>query len=247
MTTTTEKTVREIAIENPATIRVFETLGIDYCCGGKRSLSDACLQANVPMAQVVELLATAGRDTGEDNANSWNDAPLHVLTAHIVTKHHAFVRQETPRIESLLQKVISRHGDRHPEVRRIQELFLAMAQELSTHMMKEEQILFPYIDRMETALLAGEPLPKTCFESISSPIANMMADHEDAGALLASIRELSSSFAPPVGACPTYRGLYHSLAEFESDLHRHVHLENNILFPRAAQMEAAAGVACGNR
>jgi regulator of cell morphogenesis and NO signaling len=247
MTTTTEKTVREIAIETSATIRVFETLGIDYCCGGRRSLSDACLQANVPVAQVVALLADASRNAGENNDNSWNDAPLQALTAHIVTKHHAFVRQETPRIESLLLKVISRHGDTHPEVRRIEELFLAMTQELNTHMMKEEQILFPYIDRMETALLAGEPLPKTCFESITRPIANMMADHDDAGALLASIRELSGGFTAPAGACPTYRGLYHSLAEFESDLHRHVHLENNILFPRAAQMEAAAGVACGTR
>lgn len=247
MTTATEKTVREIAIENPATIRVFETLGIDYCCGGRRSLSDACLQANVPMTQAVELLANACREAGEDNANSWNEAPLHALTSHIVTTHHAFVREETPRIESLLLKVISRHGDTHPEVRRIEELFLAMTKELNTHMMKEEHILFPYIERMETALLAGEPLPKTCFESITSPIANMMADHDDAGALLASIRELSDGFTPPVGACPTYAGLYHSLAEFESDLHRHVHLENNILFPSAVQMEATAGVACGTR
>lgn len=247
MTTTTEKTVREIAIENPATIRVFETLGIDYCCGGKRSLTDACLQADVPIAQAVDLLANAGRDTGEDNANSWNDSPLHALTAHIVTKHHTFVRRETPRIESLLRKVISRHGDTHPEVVQIEELFLAMSQELNTHMAKEEQILFPYVDRMETALLAGEPLPKTCFESITSPIANMMADHEDAGALLASIRELSDGFTAPAGACPSYRGLYHSLAEFESDLHRHVHLENNILFPRAAQMEAAAEATHGTR
>ena len=139
MTTTTEKTVREIAIENPATIRVFETLGIDYCCGGRRSLSDACLRANVPMAHVAELLAEAGRNAGENIDNSWNDDPLHALISHIVTKHHAFVRQETPRIESLLRKVINRHGDTHPEVRRIGELFLAMAQELSTHMMKEER------------------------------------------------------------------------------------------------------------
>src|SRR5208283_1260907 len=133
MITTTEKTVREIAIENPATIRVFETLGIDYCCGGKRSLSDACLNANIPAAQALELLTNAGQSAADD-ANSWNEAPLHVLTAHIVAKHHAFVRQETPRIESLLSKVISSHGDGHPEVRQIEELFLAMGQELRTHM-----------------------------------------------------------------------------------------------------------------
>jgi regulator of cell morphogenesis and NO signaling len=114
-------------------------------------------------------------------------------------------------------------------------------------MMKEEQILFPYIQRMEAAVLAAEPLPRARFESITSPIANMMADHDDAGALLARIRGLSDGFTAPDGACPTYRGLYRGLTEFERDLHRHVHLENNILFPRARQMEAAAGAIHGTR
>jgi regulator of cell morphogenesis and NO signaling len=241
---TTESTVREIALENPSTIRVFETLGIDYCCGGKRNLSDACTHAKVPLARALELLENAGKDARDDGDPS-NEIPLHALTARIVAKHHSFVRSETPRIQALLTKVLSRHGDAHPEVRQIEALFLAMAQELSTHMLKEEQVLFPYLEKMEAAFAMAQPLPPAFFGSVANPIAKMMADHDDAGALMARIRELSGGFAPPANACPTYRGLYHSLAEFESDLHRHVHLENNILFPRAARMEtAAAATAC---
>lgn len=234
--TTTEKTVREIAIENPATIRVFETLGIDYCCGGKRSLSDACAHAKVPMDRVLELLANAGKHSGPED-NAWDDARLSALTSHIVQTHHEFVRRETPRLEGLLTRVINRHGATHPEVRQIEELFLAIGQELSTHMLKEEQVLFPYIEKMETAVLAGERRAPAFFGSVTGPIANMVADHDDAGALLARIRELSGDFTPPEGACPTYRGLYQGLLDFERDLHHHVHLENNILFPRAIEME----------
>lgn len=239
MTTTTEKTVREIAIENPATIRVFETLGIDYCCGGKRSLSDACAHAQVPMERVLELLAGAGKHEDFEDAAGWDDARLASLTRHIVATHHDFVRNEIPRLQALLTRVINRHGDTHPEVAQIEELFLAVSQELSTHMMKEEQVLFPYIERMEAAVLAGQRRPPAFFGSVTGPISSMVADHDDAGALLIRIRSLSSDYTPPEGACPTYRGLYQGLLEFERDLHHHVHLENNILFPRAIEMERA--------
>ena len=244
MTTTTERTIREIAIENPSTIRVFESLGLDYCCGGKRTLSEACATAKVPVAHALELLEDAGRGVHEETGG-WNEAPLHALTAHIVATHHDFVRRETPRIEGLLTKVVGRHGSVHPEVGQIEELFVAMGRELNTHMLKEEQVLFPYIEKMEAAVDAGRPPTPAFFGSVANPIAKMMADHDDAGALLSRIRELSGGFTAPANACPTYRGLYHSLAEFESDLHRHVHLENNILFPRAARMEAAAPKATG--
>lgn len=244
--TTTETTVREIAVGNPATIRVFETLGIDYCCGGKRSLSEACERAGVPMAHVQELLANAGKNAQADSGNPWNEVPLKVLTGHIVAKHHAYVRQETPRLEGLLRKVISRHGAAHPEVRQIEDLFLAMAEGLNTHMLKEEEVLFPYIVKMEAAAVAGETAEPAFFGPVTGPIANMMADHDDAGALLGRIRELSGNFTPPAGSCPTYCGLYQGLEEFERDLHRHVHLENNILFPRAVQMEMRTVVHSAN-
>ena len=153
--------------------------------------------------------------------------------------HHGYVRRETPRISALLTKVISRHGGSHPEVKQIEELFTAVSQELSTHMLKEEQVLFPYIARMEAAFLDGQHLPPAFFGSLTKPIANMLADHDDAGAVLSRMRDLSSGYEPPADSCPTFRALYQGLLEFERDLHQHVHLENNILFARATAMESS--------
>jgi len=238
MLTTTEKTVREIAIENPSSIRVFESLGIDYCCGGKRSLSEACSKAAVDMDHVLDLLEEADRDSHREESGDWNSRPLSELIDYIVNTHHAFVRRETPRIESFLSKVVSKHGSSHPEVIQIERLFIAVGQELSTHMIKEEQMLFPFIQRMETAVQSGNPTPPAFFGSVKRPIANMVAEHDDAGALLAQIRQLSNAFTPPPGACLSFVALYRGLADFEEDLHHHVHLENNILFPRAIEMEA---------
>jgi regulator of cell morphogenesis and NO signaling len=241
MQTITEKTVREIALENPSSIRVFESLGIDYCCGGKRPLSDACSHANVDTDRVLELLATAKLDTQAPDAGGWKARPLVELMAHIVAKHHGYVRQETPRIHGLLTKVVAKHGPTHPEIVQIDDLFSAIAQELSTHMLKEEQVLFPYVERMEAALAAGQPVPMAFFGTVTRPIANMVAEHDDAGAVLSRIRALSNGYTAPAGACPTFVGLYQGLAEFERDLHHHVHLENNILFPRAVEMEQSHG------
>lgn len=238
MPTALEKTVREIATENPSSIRVFETLGIDYCCGGKRSLSDACAQTGHEAAKVLDLLAAADRAAEGEFAEDWSSKPLAALIAHIVERHHGYVRREAARIESLLIKVVARHGILHPEVPRIEQFFLALSQELAAHMMKEERILFPYIAQMEEAAANGGRRPQSCFPSVEMPIANMVADHEDAGELLARMRELSGDFRAPAGACPTFVALYRGLEEFERDLHRHVHLENNILFPRAVALEA---------
>jgi regulator of cell morphogenesis and NO signaling len=245
MNLTTEKTIREIALEDPATVRVFEKLGIDYCCGGRRPLKDACLEAGVPVERALEMLNAASATPGELSEPSWNDTLLSALTAHIVERYHKTARQEILRIEPLLQKVVSRHGSAHAELPGINEIFGALAQELVTHMLKEEQVLFPYIERMEADMRDGRPLRSAFFGSIGRPIAVMTADHDDAGALLARMRKLSNEYAIPEGACPTYRALYDALEEFERDLHRHVHLENNILFPRALQLESRAGEAAG--
>jgi regulator of cell morphogenesis and NO signaling len=145
-----------------------------------------------------------------------------------------------PRVAPLLRKVVSRHGASHPEVAAIEEVFLALARDLTTHMLKEEQVLFPFIERMEKDLLAGKPLPPAFFGSVAQPIAHMAADHDDAGAALERLRDLSGGYAAPADACPTYRALYHALEEFERDTHRHVHLENNLLFPRAIDLESKA-------
>lgn len=237
MTPTMEKTVREIAVECPASVRVFETLGIDYCCGGKKSLRDACTSAQVPLERVIELLNNASQAAASPDDAAWSNAPLDRLTAHIVQKHHSYVRQEIPRLDLMLAKVTDKHGAAHPELSEIKRLFAAIAQELSTHLLKEEQVLFPHIERMAAAALRQAPLPPAFFGTVERPIANMVADHDDAGEILVRMRELSAGYTAPEGSCPTYRGLYQGLAEFEQDLHRHIHLENNILFPRAIEME----------
>lgn len=204
-------------------------------------MSDACARAGVDLDRVIQLLQAAERESQPADTGDWNVRRLEDLTAYIVKTHHGFVRDVTPRIESLLTKVVSRHGPTHPELSRIQELFFAISQELATHMMKEEQILFPYIDRLEKSLSGGTARPAACFPSVRYPVANMIAEHDDAGALLAEIRNLSKNYEPPAGACPTFQALYRELETFERDLHHHVHLENNILFPRAIALEEAAG------
>lgn len=238
MPATLEKTVREIALENPASIRVFESMGIDYCCGGKRPLTEACSHANVDFASVVALLESIRKPATP--GTEWKNRSLTDLIAHIVGTHHAYVRRETPRIDTLLAKVLARHGTNHPEISQIQVLFSAISHELATHMIKEEHILFPHLERLEQASQSGKPVPSACFSTVQLPIAAMMAEHDDAGALLAQIRQLSNGYTAPAGACPTYLGLYLALEEFEHDLHHHVHLENNSLFPRAVEMEQAS-------
>jgi regulator of cell morphogenesis and NO signaling len=236
MTFDKNQTVREIAINNPASVRVFENFGIDYCCGGKRPLDEACARANAPIDLVTRALAELDVK-GISSEEVWTNSSLADLTAHIVGRHHRYVRDESPRIELLLQKVVSRHGEAHPELGAIQDTFVALSQELFAHMMKEERILFPFLEAMEAAARGGQSAPLGCFASVELPISRMLADHDDAGALLAKMRALSGGYRTPEESFPSYRGLYQALEEFESDLHHHVHLENNILFPRAVEME----------
>jgi regulator of cell morphogenesis and NO signaling len=230
------QTVREIAIEHPTTVRVFESLGIDYCCGGKRSLQDACQRAGVPVERALDLLAAVKENSTTDTAN-WGGASTQQLIRHIVGRHHSYVRSETPRLSTMFEKVVSRHGQAHSELASIRDLFKALTEELSVHMQKEENVLFPYFEQMESAVARGTAPPPEVFGSVEMPISRMLADHDDAGELLAKIRALSNEYQAPDSACPTYRALYHGLEEFERDLHHHVHLENNILFPRALHME----------
>jgi len=237
MTFEKDQTVREIAINHPASVRVFENLGIDYCCGGKRALEEACEKANVPIAKAMQLLGELDSNGVSPGERQWSNTSLLDLSAHIVNRHHRYVRVEAPRLEMLLQKVVSRHGEAHPELSKIQEAFAALSGALLAHMTKEERVLFPFLEQMEAAACSGGTAPVGCFPSVKFPISRMLAEHDDAGALTAKIRELSGGYQPPDGACPSYRGLYHGLEEFERDLHQHVHLENNILFPRALEME----------
>jgi regulator of cell morphogenesis and NO signaling len=238
MNVDTAKTVREVALTNPEATRVFEKLGIDYCCGGNKSLEQACGEANLKIQQVLESLKSAETAyDGRRQEKSWLTESLADLIAHINNTHHKYTREEIARLRPLFDKVCNVHGDKHPELLQVRLEFHALAQELSTHMMKEEMVLFPYIERMEEAVVSGEPVLPGPFGTVNNPVAMMMHEHDSAGNLLRSMRELSSGYQPPVSACVSYKTLYAALAEFERDLHQHIHLENNVLFPRSIEME----------
>ena len=237
--TVTTQTVREIALENPASIRVFEAFGIDYCCGGRKPLAEACAAKNIALDTVITALEN-GSASSAPVSEDWNAQSLGALAAHIVNAHHAYVRRELPRLAELAGKVVNRHGDTKPELPQIQAKVAQISEELTEHLAKEEVVLFPYITKLERAKDEGTAKPRGCFGTVASPIAMMTQEHEAAGALLAEIRQLSGDYTPPVGACPTFHAFYNGLREFEQDLHQHIHLENNILFPRAMAMEEAA-------
>ncbi len=237
MSVMTEKTVREIALERPQSIRVFEKFGIDYCCGGAKPLEEVCTQKGVDPGTVLAAIAELELKAGADDLHDWSASTLEKLVNHIVTTHHEYVRQEIPRLQTILEKVEAVHGKNHPQVTTVRGLFLELAQEMIAHMMKEEEVLFPYVIWMEKAVEAGRPAPPAFFGSVRNPTANMVQEHEAAGQLLQDIRKQCDDFRVPEGVCPTYRAMYQGLEDFERDLHQHVHLENNILFPRALQTE----------
>jgi regulator of cell morphogenesis and NO signaling len=238
MSIDTMKSVREVAVEFPGATRIFEKLGIDYCCGGGKALEEACLAAGVSADNVIALLEEAGSTAAE--ARDWKIAPLSELVAHIVTRHHGFTREELVRVSNLLAKVCSVHGENHPELHRLHTVFQELKHELTSHMLKEEQVLFPYIENLETAVRRGEPVPTPYFGTVRNPVRMMMQEHDDAGQALRDLREVSSNYQVPADGCISFRTLYQALEEFERDLHQHIHLENNILFPRAAELEAGA-------
>lgn len=233
MNATAEKTVRELVLESPNATRVFEQMGIDYCCGGQKPLSEACATVRVSVDEVLQRLDTAEREASRtSDARDWQALSMTELIRHIVSTHHEYVKQEVPRLENLLAKVAGIHGGNHPELLQIQSTFRSLGEELGAHLMKEEQILFPYIVQTES----GES-PASCFGTVRNPIRMMMFEHDNAGAALREIRTASGDFRLPEDACISYQTLYQALQAFEADLHQHIHLENNILFPRALELE----------
>lgn len=235
MSVDTARTVRELVLEFPQATRVFEKLGIDYCCGGGKSLEQACAERNYAVGDVLAAL-----DSQPDNAApaaDWQKGPLAELIDHIVSTHHAYVKSEVPRLEQLLAKVCTVHGQNHPELNVIREAFTGLGLELSMHLMKEESILFPYIADMERAATSRQPRRQPPFGTVKNPVQMMVMEHDSAGEALRAIREASQDFSAPADACISYRTLYSALLEFEADLHQHIHLENNILFPRAIALE----------
>jgi regulator of cell morphogenesis and NO signaling len=240
-----ETTVKEIALANPAATKILEDAGVDYCCGGDKSLRDACAHAGVSSEEILERLRTNLIAVTPTDAN-WLAAPLAYLTRHIRDNHHRYVREAIPRVGSLLTKVKAKHGENHAEIAQIETFFIDLGREMVMHMQKEEQILFPYIESLERSLGRKETLEPPFFLTVRNPIHAMMKEHDSAGDLLKHIRDASSNFTPPPDACESFKALYRELSAFEKDLHQHVHLENNILFPRAVEMEAAVPVAGGH-
>jgi regulator of cell morphogenesis and NO signaling len=237
--TATDQTVRDMALEQPSSIRVFEGFGINYCCGGRKSLSDACAEQNIPLDTVIAALEAASQ-IAEDTRKDWTTEHLAALSAHIVATHHAYVKSELPRLAQLAQKVVNRHGDTQAELPVIQAKLRLLDEELLSHLAKEEAVLFPYIAKLERAASGDCPTPKNCFGTVAHPIAMMTQEHDSAEGLMTEIRTLSQGFTTPPGACPTYLAFYDGLREFSEDLHQHIHLENNILFPRAIALEASS-------
>jgi regulator of cell morphogenesis and NO signaling len=232
MTVTANETVSEIVAANPSSARIFERYGIDFCCGGNRPLAEACAEKGLSVEQFSRQLMDADAPVA---ARDWRETPLAELIDHIVGKHHLYLRAEMPEIERKLHKVIEAHGDRHGEtLSALRQVFAALKAELSEHMMKEEHILFPMIRRMETTSSLAMPPG-----AINHPIRVMEHEHASAGQALAEMRRLTGAYQPPQDACNTFRVLYRQMEELESDLHIHIHLENNILFPRAAELETS--------
>jgi regulator of cell morphogenesis and NO signaling len=237
--TPTTQTVREIALEQPSSIRVFEKFGIDYCCGGRKPLADACIAGNLDVETVIAALEAAAK-TSDSEVESWAGKSLEKLSTHIVTTHHAYVKRELPRLAVLAEKVVNRHGSTKTELPVIAATLAQLDKELTQHLAKEEAVLFPYIADLERAVAIGAAKPHSCFGAVANPIAMMTQEHDAAGKLLTEIRHLSHNFTTPEDACPTFHAFYDGLKEFEQDLHQHIHLENNILFPRAIEIERSA-------
>lgn len=230
-----ERTLAEIVTDNIRSAIIFEEAGLDFCCKGKRSLKDACEENNVDVQKIVNDLANLS-DTGNGTQNV-NDWQLDFLVDYIMNNHHQYVRRMIPVITLHADKVASVHGKNHPETLRIADLFLAVREELEMHMMKEERILFPQIKQMVLTQNENSQFFPPPFGTIQNPIRMMEFEHTSAGDALYQIRELSNNYTHPEDACNTFKALYSELKEFEEDLHKHIHLENNILFPKSVELE----------
>jgi regulator of cell morphogenesis and NO signaling len=232
-----EMTVREVALQIPESTRLFETLKIDYCCGGNNPLKHACAAAGVEIDNVLEQLSGL-EDSGTTATVDFQKLSLTELTTHIVETHHVFTKSEMNRIQVLATKVISAHGANHPELLTVGDLFQRLGADLAPHMFKEEQILFPYIVALERADTQGQPIPFAPFGTVRNPIRMMMMEHDTAGDIVCKLRAVTSDYRVPSDGCISYQTLYQALAGFEKDLHQHIHLENNVLFPKAADLES---------
>jgi regulator of cell morphogenesis and NO signaling len=232
MTITENTTVAEVASALPASVRIFQRHGIDFCCGGRKPLAAACREHGLSFEELSHAIEAAAASPSADGRN-WQREPLHALATHIVSTYHDTLREELPRLEAMAAKVERVHGSKAVHLARLNTLVKELCDDLLSHMDKEEAILFP-------AIVAREAGSSPHGMPLSGPIHVMEHEHDRAGDLLAEMRQITGGYTPPDWACQTFRALYHGLEELESAMHLHVHLENNILFPRALDLVPVA-------
>lgn len=225
-------TVAQLVIEKPARARVLEQVGIDYCCGGKKSLQQACEEKNLSVEEITRRLLEADQENHSDERD-WSQATLSELCEHVVQTHHEYLRDELPRISELTRKVAEAHGESNPAWHEVREVYESLRFELQLHMQKEEHVLFPAIMQMEQT---NAPL-RFHFGTVANPIRMMELEHDSAADALEKLRHLTNDYTPDEDACPTTRALLDALEALEKDLHLHIHKENNILHPRAIALE----------
>ncbi len=230
-----DQTVAELVADNYKAADVFKKHGIDFCCGGGVSIAEICRKKNLDYEIIVSELASLDSEVPESqNFNHWE---LDALVDHIVQKHHKYVQENLPLLLMYAEKVARVHGHHYGETVEIHRIVQEVASELTAHLHKEENILFPYIKEIIRRKREGLPTLRPPFGTVRNPISMMESEHDDAGDAFKQIAELSNNYQPPEGACNTYRVLYAKLKDFEEDLHQHIHLENNILFPKAIGLE----------
>lgn len=229
-------TAGEIVSADYRAAAVFEQYDIDFCCHGDRCLQDVCAEKNLSPEAVIHSLEAVLQAPPEDK-NDYNNWPLDRLAQHIEDVHHRYVTEQIPVITQLLQKIVSVHGAQHPELSETERLFQISAGEFSMHMKKEELMLFPFIKKMADAKKNKAPFPAPPFGTVQNPVRMMMYEHDAEGERFRQIARLNNNYAPPADACNTYAATLALLKEFEDDLHLHIHLENNILFPKSLELE----------
>ena len=233
-------TVKEIALESPVTTRVFEEFKIDYCCHGDTKFDEACRMAGTSPEVVIQKIGGVLDGAATDASETFADLSLSDLIDHILDKHHAYTREEMAHLTPLMAKVASRHGEHLPALLEVKELFDAICADLEPHMMKEEMVLFPYIQRLEYSFTHKHTPSFPPFGTVQHPVNMMNIEHEEVGEILSKMRTITNDYDLPDWACPSFTALYHRIQAFELDLHQHIHLENNLLFPKAIELERNA-------
>lgn len=227
--------IGEIVAQDFRTAAIFKQNGIDFCCKGGRTIEDACKAKDLQPEHIYEEIENLPKSDGAGiDFTSW---PLDLLADYVEKTHHRYVEEKTPVIQAFLDKLCKVHGGKHPELFQIKELFDGSARDLGAHLKKEELILFPFIRNMVKAKISGEALQQPHFGTVENPVHMMMDEHSAEGERFRKIAEITNEYTPPADGCNTYRVAFAMLQDFENDLHRHIHLENNILFPKAVKME----------